>query len=79
MTNGALMLKEKAIMILPALFRLDLHIVAEPTDLCLLLLDFNLKLKTSAFVDLSLWRQSPLKAVWVLYVDKMVSLEICEL
>ena len=63
MTKAAL---GKANMILPALFRMDLHIVAKPTNLCLLLFDFNLKLNTTAFVDLSLWRQSPLKAVWML-------------
>ena len=60
------MLNGKGIMILPALFQMELHIVAKPTNLGLLLLNFNLKLDTTAFVDFSLWRQSPLEAVWVL-------------
>ena len=58
--------KGKAIMILPALFRMDLHVIAEPMNLCLLFLDLNLKLNSTTFVDLRLWRQSPLEAVWVL-------------
>ena len=56
MTNGVLMLTGEVVMILPALFGMDLHIVAKPTNLCLLLLNFNLKLDTTAFIDLSLWR-----------------------
>ena len=53
-------------MTLPALFRMDFNIIAEPANVSLLLLHLDFKLCSTSFVHLRLWRQSPLQAVRVL-------------